>query len=71
MSMMVTGATGQLGSLIIDLLLQFVPAGQIIACVRDREKANDLLEKGVEIRFGDWLHYTLGTSANLRRYYPS
>jgi NAD(P)H dehydrogenase (quinone) len=54
MSIMVTGATGQLGSLIIDNLLQFVPAGEIIACVRDREKANDLLEKGVEIRFGDY-----------------
>lgn len=47
MSIMVTGATGQLGSLIIDNLLQFVPAGEIIACVRDREKANDLLEKGL------------------------
>jgi NAD(P)H dehydrogenase (quinone) len=45
MSIMVTGATGQLGSLIIDNLLQFVPAGEIIACVRDREKANDLFGK--------------------------
>lgn len=43
---MVTGATGQLGSLIMENLLQFVPADQIIACVRDPERANDLLEKG-------------------------
>lgn len=54
MSIMVTGATGQLGSLIMENLLQFVPSSQIIACVRDLEKAKELLEKGVEIRFGDY-----------------
>jgi NAD(P)H dehydrogenase (quinone) len=51
---MVTGATGKLGSLILENLLQVVPAGQIIACVRDPEKAKALLGKGLEIRFGDY-----------------
>lgn len=33
----VTGATGQLGRLVIAALLKKVPANQIIAAVRDRK----------------------------------
>jgi NAD(P)H dehydrogenase (quinone) len=54
MSIMVTGATGQLGSMIMDNLLQSVPTSQVIACVRQPDKAAKYLEKGFEVRFGDY-----------------
>jgi NAD(P)H dehydrogenase (quinone) len=37
MSIVVTAATGQLGSLVIDELLTRVPADQVVAVVRDAE----------------------------------
>lgn len=51
---LVTGATGHLGSAVIDNLLRTVPAGQIAALVRNEAKATPLKEKGVNIRIG---HY--------------
>lgn len=54
MSIMVTGATGQLGRLMLKSLLQYLPIDQIIVCVRDLKKANDLLEQGFEVRYGDY-----------------
>ncbi|MBP1994877.1 SDR family oxidoreductase [Paenibacillus eucommiae] len=54
MSIAITGANGQLGSLIIKQLLQKVSADQIIACVRNTEKANEFREQGVEVRFCDY-----------------
>ncbi|EPC2887903.1 NmrA family NAD(P)-binding protein, partial [Listeria monocytogenes] len=39
MSIAVTGATGQLGGLVIQHLLKKVPVSQIIAIVRNVEKA--------------------------------
>jgi NAD(P)H dehydrogenase (quinone) len=50
----ITGATGQLGRLVIDLLLKQVPAAQIIAAVRSPEKAVDLAAKGVQVRHADY-----------------
>lgn len=50
----ITGATGQLGRLVIEQLLKSVPASQIIAVVRSPEKAKNLAELGVEIRRGDY-----------------
>ena len=54
----VTGATGQLGGLVIDMLLETVPAGAIVAGMRDPAKdertANALREKGVEVRAADY-----------------
>lgn len=50
----VTGATGALGRLTIAALLDLVPAAQIVAVVRDVEKARDLSEKGVIVRSGDY-----------------
>ncbi|MBX2922560.1 MAG: SDR family oxidoreductase [Chitinophagaceae bacterium] len=47
----VTGATGQLGRKVITHLKQSIPAGQIVALVRDPEKAKDL---GVEVRTLDY-----------------
>lgn len=50
----ITGATGQLGRLVIAALLKKVPANQIIAAVRSPEKAKDLAELGVELRQADY-----------------
>ncbi|EJL88369.1 putative nucleoside-diphosphate sugar epimerase [Herbaspirillum sp. CF444] len=50
----VTGATGQLGRLVIAALLKTVPAGQIVAAVRSPEKAGDLAALGVQVRRADY-----------------
>ncbi|AJJ19201.1 MULTISPECIES: SDR family oxidoreductase [Yersinia] len=50
----VTGATGQLGRLVINALLKKVPASEIIAAVRNPEKAHDLAALGVQIRKADY-----------------
>ncbi len=50
----VTGATGQLGRLVIDALLKKVPAAEIIAAVRSPEKAADLAALGVQLRQADY-----------------
>ncbi|NUR72583.1 MAG: SDR family oxidoreductase [Hamadaea sp.] len=51
----VTGATGQLGRLVVaDLLERGVPASQIVAAVRDTEKAADLAAQGVQVRHADY-----------------
>ncbi|GLI10611.1 NAD(P)-dependent oxidoreductase [Paenibacillus tyrfis] len=54
MTILITGATGQLGRLIVGHLLQKVEAGQIIACVRHPEKAADFARLGIEVRYGDY-----------------
>jgi NAD(P)H dehydrogenase (quinone) len=54
MKMMITGATGQLGSLIIEELRERVPAEQIVAGVRRVEQAAHLRELGVENRYADY-----------------
>lgn len=54
MSIVVTGATGQLGLLVIERLLETVPAPGIAAVVRDKEKAAGLAARGVEIRLADY-----------------
>ncbi|MET9649521.1 MULTISPECIES: NmrA family NAD(P)-binding protein [unclassified Streptomyces] len=54
MGIVVTGATGQLGRLVIDALLTRVPAESVAAVVRDKEKAADLAERGVELRIADY-----------------
>lgn len=50
----VTGATGQLGRLVIQSLLKKVPASQIVAAVRNVEKAKDLAALGVQVRQADY-----------------
>jgi NAD(P)H dehydrogenase (quinone) len=50
----VTAATGQLGALIVDELLQRVPAEQVVAVVRDAEKAKPIAEKGVDVRIASY-----------------
>ncbi|UYU31533.1 SDR family oxidoreductase [Siccibacter colletis] len=50
----VTGATGQLGQLVINALLKTVAASEIVALVRDPAKAQSLSDKGVQVRRGDY-----------------
>jgi NAD(P)H dehydrogenase (quinone) len=50
----ITGATGHLGRLVVEALLEKVPAEQIVAAVRSPEKAADLAERGVTVRKADY-----------------
>lgn len=51
----VTGATGQLGRLTLQALLdRGVPAGNLVALVRDPAKAADLAAQGVQVRQADY-----------------
>lgn len=50
----ITGATGQLGRLVIAELLKRVPAEKIVAAVRNLEKAADLAASGVQVRRADY-----------------
>jgi NAD(P)H dehydrogenase (quinone) len=50
----VTGATGQLGHLVIKALLKKVPAASIVAAVRNVEKAKDIAALGVQVRHADY-----------------
>lgn len=54
MKILVTGATGKLGSLIVENLLNLTSTENIAVSVRDIAKANHLKEKGVDVRFGDF-----------------
>ncbi|WP_114167457.1 SDR family oxidoreductase [Exiguobacterium sp. TNDT2] len=54
MKYLVTGATGKLGSKIVDELLKSVPASELAVSVRHPEKAEALKEKGVDVRHGDF-----------------
>ncbi len=55
-ALFVTGATGQLGGLVIQDLLRTVPAAQVVAGIRDAgsEGARKLSELGVEVRTADY-----------------
>ena len=50
----VTGATGQLGPLVIDALLKSIPAGEIVAIARNADKAAAIAAKGVTVRIADY-----------------
>jgi NAD(P)H dehydrogenase (quinone) len=54
MTIAVTAATGQLGSLVIESLLTKVPASEIVAVVRDPAKAQPLADKGVTVRIANY-----------------
>ncbi|HEY3556282.1 MAG TPA: SDR family oxidoreductase [Kribbella sp.] len=54
MSIVVTAATGHLGSLVIDELLQRVPAEQVVAVARNAEKAAPIADRGVEVQIADY-----------------
>lgn len=50
----ITGANGKLGRAVVERLLERVPAEQIGVSVRDPKKAQDLKERGVRVRRGDF-----------------
>ncbi|MDP1512336.1 NAD(P)H-binding protein [Paenibacillus ottowii] len=50
----VTGANGKLGRNVVDELLKRVPAGGIGVSVRDVNTAQDLKERGVRVRQGNF-----------------
>jgi len=50
----ITGATGQLGRLVIEELLKSVPGSRIIAAARNPANAQDLAERGVVVREADY-----------------
>jgi NAD(P)H dehydrogenase (quinone) len=50
----VTGATGKLGRHVIEQLLTKVPAAQIVAAVRNPQKAAALAARGVQVRQADY-----------------
>lgn len=50
----ITGATGKLGSAVIECLLEGVPAAQVVVSVRKPNEAGELKARGVGIRRGDF-----------------
>ncbi len=54
---LVTGATGHLGGIVIDRLLEQVSPDTIYALVRDISKAAHLQTKGINIVKGDYIDY--------------
>ncbi len=51
----VTGATGHLGRLVVEeLLARGVPANDVVAVVRTPGKAEELAQRGVQVREGDY-----------------
>ena len=54
MTIAVTGATGQLGRLVLEELLNSQEPGSLVAVVRDAAKAGELGARGVQVRVADY-----------------
>lgn len=54
MKIVVTGATGKLGRLVVEGLLKKVPASQLVLAVRSPDKATVLAALGAEVREADY-----------------
>lgn len=54
MRIVVTGATGHLGRHVVEGLLEKVPAEQLVAVVRDREKAAWISARGVSLHIAEY-----------------
>lgn len=51
----ITGATGQFGRLVLKHLLnRGVPAGEIVAAIRNPDKASEFTAQGIEVRIADY-----------------
>lgn len=50
----IAGASGQLGHLVVNALLETVPASTIVALARNTDKAQDLADRGVQVRHADY-----------------
>jgi NAD(P)H dehydrogenase (quinone) len=55
MTVAVIGATGRLGTFVVNHLLQKLPANQIVAVVRNMQKAAPLADRGVAVRYGNYM----------------
>lgn len=55
MTIAITAATGQLGRLVVEQLLDTRPATEIVAVVRDAAKAAPLAARGVDVRVADYI----------------
>lgn len=53
-NILITGATGHLGTAVIDYLLKSNPLDKVVGLVRSTEKAAYLTERGIETRVGDY-----------------
>jgi NAD(P)H dehydrogenase (quinone) len=51
---LITGATGHLGGSVLKHLLKNTPADQLVALVRDENRAGELTKAGVTVRIGDY-----------------
>jgi NAD(P)H dehydrogenase (quinone) len=54
---LVTGATGRLGTAVLRSLVEKIPASDVVAMARDTEKAEPLAALGIEVRQGDYTDY--------------
>jgi NAD(P)H dehydrogenase (quinone) len=54
MSIVVTGAAGQLGRLVAEELLERVPADELVFVTRHPEALENLAERGADVRHGDF-----------------
>ena len=55
MTLLVTGASGHLGRLVVEALLERgTPAADIVATARTPESVSDLAERGIEVRRADY-----------------
>lgn len=54
MKIIITGASGQYGTLAVQKLLNRVPAEDLILITRRPEKLSHLAEKGAQVRYGDF-----------------
>jgi NAD(P)H dehydrogenase (quinone) len=53
---LITGATGHLGTAVVDQLVKRSDINNIVALARDENKADSLKENGVEVRLGTFDH---------------
>src|SRR6476469_7926848 len=55
MTLLVTGASGHLGRLVVEALLEHgTPAAQVVATARTPESISDLADRGVQVRRADY-----------------
>jgi NAD(P)H dehydrogenase (quinone) len=54
LKIVITGATGKLGRMVVENLLTKLPPEQVSLSVRDEKKARDFEARGVTVRYGDF-----------------
>jgi len=56
-TILITGATGNLGKLVLNNLLEELPSSQVSILVRDATKVTEFKDKGVTVYVGDYDNY--------------